>query len=127
MRCQLQLAFENIRKGNYAAAVQYLNGSKEYPEHLGTGRPYNPDFRMQDYLKALCYDKMGDENKAEQVRKDIYDYTLRHWDSRRKNQYFGGLVLQHFGEQEKAKQLLNEGKPSSEVLELIETMDNKNN
>ncbi|MDH5406514.1 MAG: tetratricopeptide repeat protein, partial [Candidatus Aminicenantes bacterium] len=119
VKCQIELALKNIKEANFLSAIKYLEGSKRYPENLGTGSPYEPDFRMQDYLIALCYDKLGDKNKAEEMRKAIYDYTLTHWKEQRKNQYFGGLILQYFGEHEKARQLLEKEKPPEEVLEII--------
>jgi tetratricopeptide (TPR) repeat protein len=84
VRCQIHLALEDMEKGNYRRAIGYIEKSKEYPEHLGSGRPYNPDFRLQKRLRAICRDNLGAEGK-------------------------GGLELQL----------------SSEVLELIEAMDNR--
>jgi len=119
VECQIELALKDMKEGDYLSAIKYLEGSKRYPENLGTGRPYNPDFRMQDYLMALCYDKLGEREKAEEMRKAIYDYTIKHWTEQRKYQYFGGLILQYFGEHKKAKQLLNKERPSKEILEII--------
>jgi len=117
--CQIELGLNNMREKKFAEAVKYLEGSKRYPENLGTGRPYDPDFRMQDYLEAVCYDRVGKKEKAEETRKAVYDYTLKHWPEQGKYQYFGGLILQHFGEHDKARQLLNKGKPPKKVMEII--------
>jgi tetratricopeptide (TPR) repeat protein len=120
--CQIELALKGMKEANYSQALQYLEGSKRYPESLGTGKPYDPDFRMQDYLIALCYDKTGEKNKAEERRKAIYDYTLKFWTEKRRYLYFGGLILQYFGEHKKAKQLLIETKPSKKVLDIIKIL-----
>ena len=122
VKCQIEVALKNMKKRNTIKAIDYLEGSKRYPENLGTGKPYDPDFRLQDYLIALCYDTMGEKGKAEEKRKSIYEYTLQHWKEQRRNQYIGGLILQYFGEHEKARQLLKKGKPSKEVLEIMKTM-----
>lgn len=122
LKCQIGLALKNMRDRNYSMAVDYLEGSKRYPENLGTGMPYDPDFRLQDYLISLCYDKMGKKEQAEEKRKATYDYTLKHWDEQHRNQYIGGLILQYYGEHEKAGQLLRKEKPSKEVLEIIKKM-----
>jgi tetratricopeptide (TPR) repeat protein len=63
VRCQIHLALESMEKGNYTQAIQYIENSKEHPEHLGTGRPYNPDFKLQERFKAICYDKMKAKSK----------------------------------------------------------------
>jgi hypothetical protein len=122
-QCQIQLALQKIEVGDYTSAIEYLDGSKQYPERLGTGKPYDPDFRMQDYLQALCYDKLNLADKAQAARKAIYDYTLGHLNIRGPNQYFGALILKHFGEHEKAEKLKNKGRPSQRVLDVIEAVD----
>ncbi len=63
VRCQIHLALENMKKGDYAKAIGYIENSKAYPEHLGTGRPYEPDFSLQGRLEAICRDKMEAEDK----------------------------------------------------------------
>ncbi|MCK4646137.1 MAG: tetratricopeptide repeat protein, partial [Candidatus Aminicenantes bacterium] len=120
--CQIELALIKLVEGHYVQAIKYLEGSKRYPESLGTGKPYDPDFRMQDYFISLCYDKMGENNKAEERRKAVYDYTLKFWTEKRRYLYFGGLILQYFGEHTKAKQLLKETKPSKKVLDIIKAL-----
>jgi tetratricopeptide (TPR) repeat protein len=73
--CQVGLALEAIRQGNFTVAEQRLEGSKEYPERLGTGKPSDPDYRLQDYLLMLVYQKSGrpaDQAKAE-ARKSAFD------------------------------------------------------
>ena len=108
VRVQVYLAMENMKKGNYRKAVQYLESSRAYPEHLGTGEPYDPDFRLQDYLIALCYEKMNDKKRAEEFRKQIYNYTMCNWTDWGSQHYFGVLIFQHFGENDKAMQLLKD-------------------
>ena len=65
----------DLKKGDYKEAVRRLEGSKEYPERLGTGRPGNPDFRPQDYLLASAYEKMGEAELARASRQRIAAYT----------------------------------------------------
>ena len=108
MRANVHLAMENIKNKNYKNAIIYLEKSKEYPEHLGTGKPYDPDYRLQDYLEALCYDKINEKNKAEKSRKLVYDYTIKKWIGGGNNHYFGLLALKSYGEKVKALKLLNE-------------------
>jgi tetratricopeptide (TPR) repeat protein len=122
VKCQIQLALEDMKSKSFCQAIEHLEKSKEYPERLGTGKPFNPDYRLQDYLEALCYEKLQDKEKAEAARKAIYDYTFKNWEEQTQNQYFGGLVLLLYGEKEKAKELLNKGIPPREILEMIREM-----
>lgn len=122
VECQIQIALEDMKNKSFSQAIGHFEKSKEYPERLGTGKSFNPDYRLQDYLEALCYEKLKDKEKAEATRKAIYDYTLKNWEEQTQNQYFGGLVLLHYGEKEKAKELLNKGIPSKEILDVIKEM-----
>jgi tetratricopeptide (TPR) repeat protein len=66
VRCQLHLALENMEKGDYAKAIQCIEKSKEYPENLGRGRPFEPNFKVQEYLIAICEEKMKATDEHEQ-------------------------------------------------------------
>lgn len=111
-----------MRKGAWNEAVEALEKSKLFPEKLGTGAPYNPDTRMQDFLIAVCYDRMGRKERATEIRQGIREYTLAYWDEPQPHGYFGGLVLEQMGKREdrlKARELLSRGSPATEILELI--------
>jgi hypothetical protein len=53
-----------MKKSDYRRAIEYIEKSKEYPEHLGSGRPYNPDFRLQERLEVICRDRLRSEGKG---------------------------------------------------------------
>lgn len=59
VECHIQIALDLMEKGDYEIAAQHLEKSKQYPEHLGTGKPYEPDYSRQDELLEECYKKMG--------------------------------------------------------------------
>ena len=82
--CQVALAVEAMRQNGYDAAEERLEGSKVYPEHLGTGKPADPDYRVQDCLLALCYRKTNRPAKAGERVADINAFASRNsrdgWD-----------------------------------------------
>jgi tetratricopeptide (TPR) repeat protein len=121
VQCHIQLGLEAIRQKDYKSAIQHLEKSQDYPENLGTGKPYAPDFRLQEYFMALCFERLGERQKAESLRKSIHTYT-----SNRQEEgtyvYFGGLVLQYYGEHAKARKLLSQEKPSQEVLDVLKVL-----
>ncbi len=78
VQCQICLAMDAMKKGRYDEALKRLEGSKEFPVRLGTGKPQDPDFRVQDYLMMLTWDKKGAPAKAEEVQKRITEYGTRH-------------------------------------------------
>ena len=77
VQCQICLAMEAMKKGRHDEALKRLEGSKEYPVRLGTGKPQDPDYRVQDYLMVFTYDKMGAPAKAEEAQKRIAEYSAR--------------------------------------------------
>jgi tetratricopeptide (TPR) repeat protein len=101
-------ALENYQKGKYSQTIKLLEDSKLWPEHLGVGAPHNPDTRLQDYAAGLCYQKMGNERKADSLFKAIYNYTVTYWTNQGWNHYVGALILKRFGESHKADQLIDD-------------------
>ena len=75
--CQIALALEAMKDGKYSVAEERLEASKVYPEHLGTGKPADPDYRVQDYLLMLCYQKSSDSAKAGERKAAIDAWAAR--------------------------------------------------
>jgi Flp pilus assembly protein TadD len=71
-------ALAEMKKDDYQGAVGRLEASREYPERLGTGKPADPDYRIQDYLESFCYEKMNMPGKADEARERV-----KAWHSRR--------------------------------------------
>jgi tetratricopeptide (TPR) repeat protein len=119
----VQLGLEGLRAGNWTAAIGQLERSKEYPESLGTGKPFDPDCRLQDYFEFLAFQKTGQKDKAEAALQAVIDYTFKHPDSRGSEAYFGGLALRRKGETAKAAEILmNAALPSKEILDTLRTL-----
>jgi tetratricopeptide (TPR) repeat protein len=64
MQCQVGQALHDMKQHQYNQAIAHLETSREYPERLGTGKPDNPDYRIQDYLEMLCYQELGQSVQA---------------------------------------------------------------
>jgi len=120
--CHVNLSLENIGKRDYEQAIKDLELAKTYPENLGTGRPYNPDQRMQDYLLAVCYERMREKDRAEEIRKAIYDFTQEHLTENLLNHYFGGLVLLESGQRREGRALMRKTKLPEELQRKIRSI-----
>jgi len=70
-------ALSDMKADRYNQAIKWLEESKEYPENLGTGRPYNPDYRIQDTLQRISYERMQNAKLAEQARQRVLTYRGR--------------------------------------------------
>jgi tetratricopeptide (TPR) repeat protein len=118
----VRLALDRLRAGDWSRAVECFERSKQFPEKLGTGAPFDPDLRLQDYAEAFCYEKMGEKGKEEACRKAVLEYTLRNWPASGPNAYLGGLILQRAGEKAKAGEVLSTAKPSKEIIEILKAI-----
>jgi tetratricopeptide (TPR) repeat protein len=118
----VRLALDRLKTGDWSRAVECFERSKQFPEKLGTGAPFDPDLRLQDYAEAFCYEKMGEKGKAEASRKAVLEYTLRTWPASGPNAYLGGLILQRAGEKAKAREVLSTAKPSKEIIEILKAI-----
>ncbi len=67
VQCQLALAIDEMKQARWTKALERIEGAREYPERLGTGKPHNPDYRLQDALEMLCQAGAGNAAKADQV------------------------------------------------------------
>ncbi len=108
MRAQLHLGMQDLKTGNYKKAVEYFEGSKKYPEHLGSGEPFEADFRLQDLLIYYSFKKMQDRKNEDMSLKKIYDYTKRNWTETGRYYYIGALALKQFDGPDTAKKYLKE-------------------
>ncbi|MEM9647674.1 MAG: DUF5107 domain-containing protein [Bacteroidota bacterium] len=100
----LFLAKQLMEKKQFNKAAQLLEASKEWPEHLGIGAPYNPDNRMPDYLLGLCYKNLGGTDKAKSYFESVSSYksTAKQVS---KNTFFELLALGEIGEKDRQEQL----------------------
>ncbi len=122
----ITLGLQAMTGRRWAEAIDEFETSKLYPERLGTGEPFDPDFRLQDYMGALCLDRLGRRDEAEAKRRAVYEDTVRFGGKRRPHDYFGGLVLQRFGKREdrlRARELLGRGRPAAEVLAVLRAFE----
>ncbi|UCE40447.1 MAG: DUF5107 domain-containing protein, partial [Candidatus Aminicenantes bacterium] len=122
VRCHVNLGLGNIQEQNYEQAIRHLEKAKTFPENLGSGKPYESDQRMQDYLIAYSYGKMGEREKSEEMKNAIYDYTLEHMDTQGENQYFGGMALIDLGERRLGRELLRKNRLPEDFLQKIRTI-----
>ena len=54
------LALDYVEKKKYKQAMEYIELSREWPENMGPGKPYNPDNRLQDFILAHCQVHAGE-------------------------------------------------------------------
>ena len=116
------LAFANklVAQKKYGQALKYIDNSRKWPEHLGTGSPYNPDNRLQDLMAAYCQRKLGNEKKGAEYESLITAYSTNpeNWSNTRSalNNYLAVLMLNNKGMQPQLTSLMNTWKAGLDSL-----------
>jgi tetratricopeptide (TPR) repeat protein len=124
VRCHVNLGVESIQGMDFERALYHLGKAKTYPENLGSGQPYEPDQRMQDYLIAHCYEETDRREKAEEIKKAIYNFTKGHLSAQGEHQYFGGLVMIDLGERNKGRELMRKNPLPEDLQKKIHSIIN---
>ncbi len=101
------LAHQYIQEKKYTKAIKLLNDSKEWPEHLGVGRPYNADNRLQDYLLAICFEKLKKDSKRNTLLEDVINYTNTATADSSLNELFRLLALKKLGRDTELNKLVS--------------------
>lgn len=91
VRANLRLALLALKEGRFDDCRSFVAASKEFPERLGTGRPWEPDFRLQDFLTYRALLVEGRQDEARRCLDTIARYTQTHsphWGT----EHFIGLI-----------------------------------
>ena len=112
-QASLLMSMDLIAKKKYTDAIKMIEKSKEYPEHLGVGKPYVVDTRIQDYLNIYCLDKLNRKSESEPLKKSISEYMGR----RRGPSYSNILTVN----------VLNSMGNKADADEMVQKMQDSNN
>jgi tetratricopeptide (TPR) repeat protein len=102
------LAIEQLQRGAYTEAIEHLERATSWPEHLGVGKPFNPDQRLQDYMVAQAYRQLGNDRQARARLEAVAEYTRAHPSAWGVAHYLGALALRELGDEAEADALLND-------------------
>lgn len=74
---KLMLAAEAIKKGKFQKATEYISQAREWPEQLGSGKPYDEDIdeRLEDFLASNMYNSQKNTSAWMQMTEKIISYT----------------------------------------------------
>ncbi len=75
----LSVAVELLERKKFKEALKYVGDSKNWPETLGAGKPYEPDIRFQDFISAFCYARIGNKKLTEDFLGQIISYSESYW------------------------------------------------
>jgi tetratricopeptide (TPR) repeat protein len=93
----LAAAIEMMENKKYKRALRYIDASREWPENLGSGKPYSPDNRLQDFMAAICEEELSNDPRARTYYSQIERFSLdkENWNNTQQplNNYIGFLAL----------------------------------
>lgn len=83
-QAHLLQAVEEYKKGKVNMALEHIKMAREWPEHLGVGRAYETDERVEDYLEGIILMSEEKDEKASEAFRRVITYTEKNkpsWDS----------------------------------------------
>ncbi len=103
----LYRAMEQLSHKNYKQVMKSVETSKEWPENLGVGKPYDNmiDNRLEDYLEAKAAAGQGDSRKTSALLAAVADYTISrsHFES---GNLLSALALRESGKVQEADHMV---------------------
>lgn len=70
----IKASFRELARKNYKKTIHFAELAKAWPRNLGVGKPYDVDERLDNFIKALAYEKMGNTEKSNELYQDIANY-----------------------------------------------------
>ncbi len=114
------LGLEKFRAGDWASAIAEFERSKEYPETLGSGRPFDSEDRLADYFIGLAAEKMDQKERAAAAFKAVVDFGVKFPNRGGTGAYAEALALRRMGEPAKAAAMMKIAvAPAPEILRLL--------
>ncbi|WP_136467052.1 DUF5107 domain-containing protein [Flagellimonas onchidii] len=105
------LAKQYMDKNQFSKAIDLLEASKEWPEHLGVGKPFNPDDRLANYLLGLGNEKLNKKDEAKTNFEEVSNYSGGNNASL--NNLFALIALDKIGKSSDKEALLSKIKKAS--------------
>lgn len=105
-QAHLGAALDKIKQKQYQPAVSLLQTSKEWPEQLGVGKPYDTEERMSDFLLAFCHQQLGDETKSKALYQSVVGLSKNQLDRVTPLHLLGLISAQKAYDDSSANQLL---------------------
>jgi len=96
----------DIKNKRYKEAVDSAEKAKLWPDHLGVGKPFDVDERLENFILAAAFEKTGNREKAAALYASICGQTdefRTSWDSAH---LLGAIALKKSGKGDDADRLL---------------------
>ncbi|MBS1668230.1 MAG: DUF5107 domain-containing protein [Bacteroidetes bacterium] len=133
---KLMQAVEQLERKKYAKALSFVDQSKQWPENLGVGKPYDDDIdlRLEYWISYLVYQKTNKKVLAETMLQKIIGFNPEIENTIRNfvpvNALVSAWAYEQLGQKEKGNQWLNtqiQKYPNYSILSWCQSVfENKN-
>lgn len=100
-------ALDKIKNKRYKDAIQSIEKAELWPENLGAGKPYDVDNRLESYMKAICFKKMGDKLNEEKFYQEIIKFMLNYPEYWNSNCFINSLALKKTGREREGRAFID--------------------
>ena len=107
-RANLHLAVSAFAAGAFKKAAFHADAAREWPENLGVGKPFDTDERLENYLLAAAYERLGRNKEAMAKYESIVRDTGKFRTGRTVGHFIGALALKRLGKDGEAGVLIEE-------------------
>jgi len=90
-------ALKEYGEGRYSDVLRLTERATLWPENLGAGKPYDVDIRIEEYILAMCYKKLGKDGDVKKRLENILVYTRNHTRTYGSKLLLAALVMKEYG------------------------------
>ena len=103
----IRSAFTELKKKKYYKVIEMAKKAKLWPRNLGVGKPYDVDERLDNYLIAYGYEKLGKHKAAQKYYKKIVEHLSSLYLKENSKLLLQAMVLNKFYKKQKTYKFLN--------------------
>lgn len=108
----LHVALDKMAVKNWGAAITSLDAAMDWPENLGSGKPYFPDERLPMLLKAHCFKKAHRQGEAAAAKSYLLSYKNPDEPVGFIGEFIAALALAEKGETTEALRRIGQAAPA---------------
>ena len=102
----IKAALVGLHQRDFKSAIQLAEKASRWPRNLGSGKPYNPDERLENFIIAYCCEKLGRNSDAKTYDKKVLDYRLGDHQQENALLHLQVVALKKHGRHEEAESLI---------------------
>jgi tetratricopeptide (TPR) repeat protein len=101
----IKTAATYFKQKNIKKALEHIELAIKWPENLGIAKPFDVDDRLENYLEAIIYERMGNPKDADVLFKKISSNYKNQY-SRLSDDLLSALVFKKYGNNIKGEELM---------------------